>query len=116
MNEIYSHNTYIINETDNMLFVFEVILKKYNNKTKIIRKIKKSLVGNLISIDDDIYYEDIKRIIINFIDVNNQEYKKLIDININHEANYSKLELNNLYIELNNKFGFLESNYNIIKK
>lgn len=47
MAEIYSISnqskyTYKLNEPENQMFVFEIVLQKFNQKNKIIRKIKKT--------------------------------------------------------------------------
>jgi hypothetical protein len=94
MSEVYSQSlptkyNYKTNEDTNQMFIFEIILTKNNQKTKIIRKIKRTYSGKLINFDDKIIYNDIETIQINMYDINNPSTILDIKVNLNHISNYT---------------------------
>ena len=122
MSEVYYNNynnskyTYTINEIDNEVFVFEIILKKFNNKNKIIRKIIKNKKGNIISLLDNIIYENIDSILLTAININNPTQELSIHINIDQSKKYNTFINSLIYIELFSNNNYLECNYNFLNK
>ena len=119
MTEIYNQNlfkyTYSIIEQENEMFIFELVLTKFNKSKQItFRCTKNSRSGKLVSFENKIHYDEIKKICISAIDLNNP----LLDINVNCLLNqhnkYTIILKNNIFIEFYEFNGFLESNYNII--
>ena len=109
-----SKYTYSINELDNQMFVFEIILQKFNQKNKIIRKIKKNTSGKLITINEKIDYSNINKIIINAININNPTTEIIVDIKLDQLNKYSTFINKNIYLEFFSTSDLLECNYNII--
>jgi hypothetical protein len=113
-NKIISKYTYRINEEENEMFLFELVLKKFNqNKNLKLRRIKNSRVGKLISTEDNIIYNDIKKIIVSAIDINNPNKDINAKCILNHSNKHTLILKNNLFIDFFDSNGFLESNYNI---
>jgi hypothetical protein len=122
MSEVYYNNynnskyTYTINEIDSEVFVFEIILKKFNNKNKIIRKIIKNKKGNVISLLDNIIYENIDSILLTAININNPTQELSIHINIDQSKKYDTFINSLIYIELFSNNNYLECNYHFLNK
>ncbi len=120
MEEIYreeniSKYTYRINEEESELFLFELVLKKFNqNKNLKLRRTKNSRTGKLISLEDNIKYNDIKKITVSAIDINNPNKDINAECILNHENKHTLILKNNIFIEFFDSNGILESNYNII--
>ena len=124
MTELYynkniSKYTYRINEEESEMFIFELVLKKFNkefnkDKTLKLRRIKNSRTGQLISFDDNITYNDIKKINISAIDINNPSKDISVECILNHSNKHTLILKNNIFIEFYEINGNLESNYNII--
>ena len=120
MTEIYyeeniSKYTYRINEEETEMFIFELVLKKTNqNKNLKIRRIKNSRTGKLIGLEDNIKYNDIKKILVSAIDINNPNKDINIECTLNHSNKHTLIFKNNIFIDFYDSNGFLESNYNII--
>ena len=120
MTEVYTNsqskykNTYKLNEQENQIFVFEIILKKFNQKNKIIRKIKKQKKGNILSCEDNILFDEIKELKITAIDVNNPTKEIIVNINLDHNKKYCTYINTNIYLEFFTNINLLESNYDII--
>jgi hypothetical protein len=120
MTEIYynkniSKYTYRINEEENEMFIFELVLKKFNqDKTLKLRRVKNSRTGQLIGLDDNIIYNDIKKIIVSAIDINNTSKDISVECILNHSNKHTLILKNNIFIEFYDFNGNLESNYNII--
>lgn len=121
MTEIYQENlssiskyNYRINENESEMFIFEVVLKKFSHKNQKIRIIKDCRIGQLLTIDNDIDYDDIKKINITAIDINNPSKEIKVECILNQTNKHTLFFNNNLFIEFYEKNGFLESNYNII--
>jgi len=101
------------NEQDSQLFIFEIILKTLDDKSIIIRKIKKGTQGMLISSEDKIKYYDIDRIKVSILDSNNLKNEITTKITIDHKTNYTSYLDSIIYLEFNsNSSGLLISNYN----
>ena len=103
MTEVYTNSqgkyTYKLNEPENQMFVFEILLKKFNQKTKIIRKIKKHKKGNIISSDDNVLFEEVKELKLTAIDVNNPTQEIVVNINLDHNKKYCTFINTNIYLE-----------------
>lgn len=121
MTESYQENiidnskyTYRINETDDNIFIFELTFKKNNQKSNKLRIIKHSRNGKLISVNNNINYDEIKKINITAIDVNNPVKEITVECSINQANKYSLVIDHNIFIEFYNNNGQLEANYNLI--
>jgi hypothetical protein len=120
MTEIYcgeniSKYTYRINEKENEMFLFELVLKRFNeNKNLKLRRVKNSRSGKLIGIEDNIKYDNIKKIIVYAIDINNPDKDINVECTLNHLNKHNYILQNNIVIEFFNSNEILESNYNII--
>jgi len=121
MTEVYTNsqnkykNTYKLNEQENQIFVFEIVLQKFNENDKIIRKIKKQKKGNILSCEDNILFDEIKELKITAIDINNPTQEIIVNINLDHNKKYCTFIDTNIYLEFFRNTHLLESNYNIIK-
>ncbi len=120
MAEIYnteniSKYTYRINEEESEMFIFELVLKKFNQTKNLkLRRVKNSRTGKLIGIEDNIKYDDIKKIIVSAIDINNPNKDINVECTLNHSNKHTLILKNNIFIEFYELNGNLESNYNII--
>ena len=120
MAELYLENNYNTkyiyrnNESDEEMFIFEIILKKKNNKFTKIRKIKKSRFGMLLSSNDKIDYADLTYVKISAIDINNPIKEIIVEYEINQNNRHNIIFNNNIFIEFFNNNFFLESKYNIM--
>jgi hypothetical protein len=112
--QIISKYIYRINEEDNEMFLFELVLKKFNeSKNVILRRTKKSRIGKLIDINDNIMYDDIKKITVSAIDINNPNKDINVKCILNHPNKHTLILKNNIFIDFFYSNGFLESNYNL---
>jgi len=103
-----------MNESE--LYIFEILLEKFNEEPKIIRKILNNKSGCLISIDDNINYSIIKNVSLVAIYSNNLNKEIKINIELQHNSNSTKFINKYIYIEfIKNNINILECNY-IIKK
>ena len=66
-------------------YLFEIIITNTNNTNLIIRKIKNSIIDKIISLEDQIYYDNINKIKINIIDINNPKKNAEIKIKLNNK-------------------------------
>ncbi len=120
MAEIYheeniSKYTYRINEEESEMFLFELVLKRFNqNKNLKLRRTKNSRTGKLISLEDNINYDNIKKIIVSAIDINNPNKDINVECILNHSNKHTLILKNDIFIEFFDNNGILESNYNII--
>ena len=120
MTEIYyeesiSKYTYRINEEESDMFLFELVLKTFNqNKNLKLRRTKNYRMGKLIVFEDGIKYDDIKKIFVSAIDINNPNKDINMECTLNHSNKHTLILNNNIFIEFYDSNGFLESNYNII--
>ena len=113
---IYTNKTkynYTNTETDQQLYIFELILKITNNEEKIFRCIKKSNKG-LLDIDD-ILFHTINKFKLTVLNINSPDtpivFKKIID----HSLNSNTFLTPEIYLKINKtNNNFIEFNYNII--
>lgn len=109
-----SKYTYNINESESQIYIFELILYKNNKKMKTIRKIITDKKGNIITSDDSIMYNNVNKITLNALDINNPTYELSIDIYIDHEKQYLTFINSSIYVEIFSELDYLRFNYNII--
>ncbi len=119
MTEVYNINsqskyTYKLVEPENQMFVFEILLKKFNQKNKFIRKTKKHKRGNIISSGDNILFSNIKEFKLTAIDVNNPTVEIIVNINLDHNKKSYIFNNSHISLEIFSNTNFLECNYNII--
>jgi len=123
MTEIYHYENiskyiYRINEEESDMFIFELVLKKFNNnknnKSLKLRRVENSRNGKLIGINDNIKYNDIKKIVISAIDINNPDEDINIECILNHSGKNTLVLNDKIFIEFYESNGILQSNYNII--
>ena len=106
--------TYKHNETDAMTYIFELIFKDKFNQQQIIRRIKKSNMGNLISPDDNIQYNIINKYKLTVIDINYPENPIVVKDTINHQLSTTTFINDQIYLEINhNTNNLMDFNYNI---
>jgi hypothetical protein len=118
MTEISTSHTskyiYNINESESHIYIFELILYKNEKKIKTIRKIITDKKGPIVTLDDTIMYNNINKIILNVLDINNPSHELSIDINIDHEKQYSSFINSSIYVEIFSNLDYFHCNYNII--
>jgi len=110
-----SKYTYKNNEQGSPIFIFELIFNNNEGINTTIRKIKRGNQGNVISMNDNILYDNIDRIKISILDgtnINNQIQAKII---IDHSTTYTTYITNDIYLEFNKNNNYLECNYNIFQ-
>jgi hypothetical protein len=113
-NEYDSRYIYRRSESEEDMFIFELVFKKFNEKNQTIRKIKNARSGCLLSEEDNILYSEIKKIYITAFDINNPLNEIITECTINQTLNHTLIINNDIFIEFINKDGHLESNYNLI--
>jgi hypothetical protein len=113
-NKSFNKYTYTINECENDLFIFELNLKTNDQKNNKLRFIKNTRNGKLISSNDNLMYNNIKKISIIAFDVNNPVKQIKLDCILNQVNKQTMVLNNNMYVEFYENNGFLESNYNLI--
>ena len=109
----FSKYIYNYNEVNLQTYIFELVLKDTSNNSKIIRKVQSGKQGNLISLHDNILYNNIKKYKITILDCNNPEKNIVIKNCINHNLNSNIYFNNNIYIEINQRQKYMDINYNI---
>ena len=92
---------YTSNQNDSQTFIFELLLKDHSNNIHVIRRIKKSNSGNLISPDDNIKYNNIKKYKLSVFDINKPNDSIKIKENINHRMLSTTFINEKIYIEIN---------------
>jgi hypothetical protein len=103
------------NEQDSRLFIFEIILKTFDGTNIIIRKIKKSNQGKLLSSEESIKYSNIDKVKVSLLDSNNLKNEIIAKLNINQSTSYTTYYTPQLYLEFNtNSSKLLECNYSIL--
>jgi hypothetical protein len=112
-NEI-SKYIYKNNEDDSQTYVFELIFKDKFKNIKVIRRIKKSNRGNLVSNDDNISYNIIEKYKLTVLDINYPEKPIIVKEYINCSLSTNSYLTNNIYLEVNQTYNnMLEFNYHI---
>jgi hypothetical protein len=110
-----SKYNYRTNETDSQTFIFELILTDKADNNIIIRKIKKSSHGSLISNEESIIYNNITKYTLTVIALNNPEYPIIIKDRFDTMLSTNTFLNDMIYLEIiqgiNN---YTEINYNIL--
>jgi hypothetical protein len=126
------NNCYRNNKSAADLFIFEIILEKFDDEHKNLRKITRERSGSLIRLEDSILYDDVRKIELSAIDIN----KPNNEINVNHELNHTlrsynigsvvadsnrnglsvkdTIIINNIYIEFKKIDNLLKCNFHFI--
>lgn len=114
-NILYYYNTkynYKINETDQQMYIFELLLKTNNDEEFTFRSIKKNKQGNIDI--NNILFDTINKFKLTILNLNYTNNKIILKKIIDH-SNNSNIYLNDkIYLEINKKNNFIEFNYNII--
>ena len=106
-------NLYSSIELSQQCYVFEIDIKFKNKKYSIIRKIKKNRIDKLLSIEDGYKYDNIERIKIKVIDINN--IKNNFNIKFKLKNNYNIFNNENINISVSKvTLGFIECNYQLL--
>ena len=106
-------NLYSSIELSQQCYVFEIDIKFKNKKYSIIRKIKKNKVDKLLSIEDGLKYDEIERIKIKVVDINN--IKNNFNIKFKVRNNHKLITHKSLNISISKiTLGFIECNYQLL--
>lgn len=109
-----SKYTYKNNEVDSQTYIFELILKDKFNQLKVIRRIKKCNQGNLVSDEDAIKYNMIKKYKLTVVDANYPEKPIIIKELFNNSLTTNTFLNNEIYLEINQiSNNYLDFNYHI---
>lgn len=111
---LHNHARYLYSrdESDNCMYVFEILLKNKFNETQVIRKIKQNYQGSLLTNDDNILYTMINVIKVTIIDVNNNNIPIIVKGIIDHNQSITTILNNTIYLEFRqNSNNFIESHY-----
>ena len=110
-----SKYNYKTNETDSQTFVFELILKDKSDNNIIIRKIKKSSQGSLITNEESILYNNINKYTLTVIDLNNPEYPIIIKDQFDTMLSTNTFLNDMIYLEIiQGTNNYTDINYNIL--
>lgn len=96
----YNYQIYTNNKKNDGTYIFELILKDKLNNYHVIRRIKKSNKGKLISQNDKIYYnffDKYKLTVLNINDINNPI---IIKDEINNNMSNMIFNYNDIYLEI----------------
>ena len=114
VNNISKYN-YTRTESDQQLYIFELILKTITDEDKIFRCIKKNTQGSIINSEDNILFETITKFKLTVLNINNLNNQIIIKKLIDHSINSNTFLTNEIYLELNKtENNLIELNYNII--
>ena len=107
-----SKYTYTHTETNSQIFIFELILKTKNHQQQVIRKIRKSNQGSLITFEDNILYQQIYKYKLTVLNANAPNDRIVVKDSLNHSLTTSTFMNDNIYIEINQgKQNLMEFNY-----
>jgi hypothetical protein len=109
----YLKYSYNMNTDETSMYIFEVIINKQNNTYETIRKIKKNIMGKLLTENDLIDYDEVKNMEIQIMNIDNPE--NIISLTINFNQINNIICTNNIYLEFNKKQNYLECKYNILR-
>jgi hypothetical protein len=109
-----SKYTYKTNESDSPTLIFELVLKDKNNENIIIRRIKKSNQGVLITPEDNIKYNMMERYRLTIIDVNSPDNVIYVKDNINHTLSTNTFMNNMIYLEITEISDCMNICYNLL--
>ena len=97
----YNKNMYNIDNIDTNKYIFELVLKDTNDNNIIIRKIKKTNKGNIISQNDKILFNSIYKYKLTIINLNNIDKSIIIKNDINKNKPKIIFNNNDIYLEIN---------------
>jgi hypothetical protein len=89
-------------EDDSQIFIFELVLKNNMNESNTIRKLMKHTTGNLITLEDNIMYNDIDKFKLTIININFPDEPIVIKHMIDHNLSTNIFLNDTVYIEINN--------------
>jgi hypothetical protein len=107
----YNKNNILEKNSQLGLYIFELLLKDNSNNIQIIRCIKKHTNGNIISQNNQIYYNNIKKYKLTIIDANLNLPSIIVKNNFNNLLDKNMHYNDSLRLEFNNISDFLELNY-----
>ena len=111
-----SKYTYRTVEDDSQIFIFELVLKNNINESNTIRKLMKHTTGSLITLEDNIIYNDIEKFKLTIIDINFPDKPIVIKQTIDHNLSTNIFLNENVYIEISQTFNnIMLINYTIGK-
>lgn len=110
----YSKYIYKINKSDTQTYIFELLLNDKEYNSNIIRCIKNTNHGNIVTSDDNILYKNIDNYKLSIMNTINPENIIIVNEYIDHELLHNIYINNNIYLKINNKDNLLNMNYNII--
>ena len=114
VNTISKYN-YSRTETDQQLYIFELILKTITDEDKIFRCIKKNNQGSILNSDNNILFDTVTKFKLTVLNINNLNNQIIIKKVINHSINSNTFLTNEIYLEFNKtNNNLIELNYNII--
>jgi len=103
------------NEQDTQLYIFEIVLKTFDDNNIVIRKIKKNNQGKLFTSEESIKYNNIDKIQVSVLDSNNLKNEIVARLTLNQQTNCTTYYTQQIYLEFNNNSSkFLECNYSIL--
>lgn len=116
-NEITYNNikkySYTKNESDQQIFIFELILTTNKNDELTFRSITKNNQGTIDI--DDIQFNTINKFNLTILNINSFNKPIIIKKLIDHSLNYNTYSTDKIYLEINKiKNKFIGFNYNII--
>ena len=97
----YNYNIYSNNKTNNGTYIFELILKDKLNNYHVIRRIKKSNKGKLISQNDKINYNFIDKYKLTILNLNDIDNPIIIKDEINNNLSNMVFNYDDIYLEIN---------------
>jgi hypothetical protein len=111
-----SKYTYRTVEDDSQIFIFELVLKNTMNESNTIRKLMKHSMGSLLTLEDNIMYNDIEKFKLTIIDINFPDKPIVIKQVIDHNLSTNVFLNENVYIEISQTFNnIMLINYTIGK-
>lgn len=109
-----SKYNYTKTETDQQLYIFELILKTISNEDKIVRCIKTHNQG-IIDMDENILFDTVNKFKLTVLNINSINNPIIIKKLIDHSINSNTFLTNHIYLEINKtNNNLIEFNYNII--
>lgn len=114
VNNISKYN-YTRTESDQQLYIFELILKTIYNEDKIFRCIKKNTRGSIINSDNNILFETVAKFKLTVLNINNLNNQIIIKKLIDHSINSNTFLTNDIFLEINKTDdNLIELNYNLM--
>ena len=110
---IDNKKTYSKNVISDDIYVFEISVIKKNNQVETIRKIKNKKMDNLLTIEDAIKYDNIEKIQIKAVNINNPKMSYNVKFKVKNTSkfiNYKKIKISLSKVTL----GFIELSYQLI--